>query len=60
MGELFKALSPEERAKWDELNAQDKERFKKEQAAYEAKNDTKSDSGSDDSDDSDSDDSDED
>ncbi|CAB9527435.1 FACT complex subunit SSRP1 [Seminavis robusta] len=62
MGELFKALSPEERAKYDEKNAKDKERYKREMDAYKAKGkadaakaaDDGSDSdGSDDSDDSD-------
>ena len=66
MGELFKGLSDDERKKYDDKNAEDKERYKKEMAAYEAKSkaaasdDDKSDSdsdsdSSDDDDDSDSD-----
>lgn len=59
MGELFKALSAEERAKYDELNAKDKERYKKQTEEYQAKaaKEKEEDSDSDDSD-SDSDDSD--
>ena len=63
MGVLYKALSEEERAKYDALNSEDKLRFEKEMAAYKANK--KADSNSDESDgdkkadsDSDSDDSD--
>jgi HMG (high mobility group) box len=69
IGELFKALSPDERAKYDEMNKKDAERYNKELAAYESKKkagndseeddkgkkaDNDGDSDSDDSDDSDS------
>jgi HMG (high mobility group) box len=69
IGELFKALSPDERAKYDEMNKKDIERYNKELAAYESKQkggndseedgkgkkaDNDSDSDSDDSDDSES------
>ena len=36
MGVLYKALSEEERAKYDALNSEDKLRFEKEMAAYKA------------------------
>lgn len=59
MGELYKKLTPEEREKFDGLNNKDKERYKKEMAAYTEKtasaedsDDDGSDSGPDSDDDS--------
>ena len=64
MGELFKGLSSEEREKYDEMNRKDKERYKKDSAAYEAKGKPKEDDSDNDKgkkdDSSDSDDSDDD
>jgi len=52
IGEKFKALSSEERAKYDALAKKDKQRYEKEMTAYQAKKkgDEEDDAGSDDSD----------
>lgn len=47
LGEEFKKLSPEERAKYDQKNEKDKERYKKEMAEYTAKKEAASDSDDD-------------
>jgi hypothetical protein len=37
IGEKFRALTPEEKVKYDELSAKDKKRYEKEMAAYQQK-----------------------
>ena len=50
IGEKFKALTPEEKAKYEKKAADDKERYKKEMAAYKAKQKGGGDAGGDESD----------
>ena len=45
VGEKFRALPPEEKAKYEEKAKEDRERYKKEMAAYEKKQKAGADSG---------------